>query len=452
MSAAPQPLERPVRVAWLWNGTLLGERMLTHAEPVVIGGDGPHAVPAPEGIGDDEALTLLTPTGNGHQVTPDPRLSGLVWLSGQRTDVRSLAAAPGYPRAAGVPLGARDYGIVQIGGLSVFFQPVRTLAGPLPKRIDRDSALLACLSLSVFVHVAALLFLFLVAANEFASTEDLEVDPELMKKFMVVQPPEEEKAAKSSSQALEEKGMRSRDEAAGKRAENDEGKVGNRDARAEKTEIAGAPADAVATKVRSLGLLGVLSGGQSSLSAALDAPSLDGLLGGLGSVSTSIGQGSGGLGLRGGGQGGGGQGKGVTYGAGDLGTAVGGGKGKGLGTGSGGGRGAREATLDMEAASAKVSGFLSREQINRVVQANRAAIKYCFESALQHEPRLSGKLEAAWRIDRSGAVSTVRVAKSTLNSPKVEGCVLRQIKRWQFPKPDGGEVDVVYPFIFRGNG
>jgi hypothetical protein len=450
MSAA-QPLERPMRVAWLWTGTLLGERLMTHAEPVVIGGDSPNAVPAPEGLG-DEGLTLLTPTGGGHQLTPDPRLSGLVYLSGQRTDVRALASAPGYPPAAGVPLGSRDFGIVQVGGLSVFFQTVRPLAGATPKKLARDAALIACLSLSVFVHVVALLFLFLVAAHELAVPQDMEVDPELLKKFMVVTPPEEDKQKNASAQALEEKGMRSRDEAAGKRAENEEGKLGNRDAHAQKTEIMGAPADAVATKVRSLGLLGVLAGGQSSLSAALDAPSLNGLLGGLGSVSNQIGQGSGGLGLRGSGNGGGGTGKGVVYGAGDLGTAVGGGKGKGLGTGSGGGRGAREAQLDLEPSGAKVSGFLSREQINRVVQANRAAIKYCFESALQHEPRLTGKLEAAWRIDRSGAVSTVRVAKSTLNSPKVEGCVLRQIKRWQFPKPDGGEVDVVYPFIFRGNG
>lgn len=450
--SALQPLERPMRVAWLWNGTLLGERLLTHAEPVVIGGDSPNAVPAPEGIGQGEALTLLTPTGSGHQLTPDARLSGLVYLSGQRTDVRALVAAPGYPPAAGVPLGARDFGIVQVGGLSVFFQPVRAVAGPMPKKLDRDAALLACLSLSAFVHVVALLFLFLVAARELAVPTDMEVDPELLKQFMVVQPPEEPEQLKSSSQALEDKGMRSRDEAAGKRAEHQEGKLGNRDAHAQKTEVMGAPADAVATKVRSLGLLGVLSGGPSSLSAALDAPSINGLLGGLGSVSNQVGQGSGGLGLRGNGNGGGGNGKGVVYGAGDLGTAVGGGKGKGLGTGSGGGRGAREAQLDMGASGAKVSGFLSREQINRVVQANRAAIKYCFESALQHEPHLSGKLEAAWRIDRSGAVSTVRVAKSTLGSPKVEGCVLRQIKRWQFPKPDGGEVDVVYPFIFRGNG
>lgn len=448
--SAPRPLERPLRVAWLWNGALLGERMLTHAEKVVIGGDDPSALPAPEGIGD--GLSLLTPTADGHQLTPDPRLSGLVWLSGQRTDVRSLVAAPGYPKAAGVPLGARDYGIVQVGGLSVFFQPVRAVQGAPPKRFDRDAALLACLALSIFVHVVGLLFLLLVAARELAVPQDLEVDPELLRKFMVVQPPEEPPASASSSRALEDKGMRARDEAAGKKAANDAGKLGNRDARADQTQIAGAPADAVATKVRGLGLLGVLAGGQGSLAATLDAPALDGLLGGLGSVSHQTGRGSGGLGLRGGGQGGGGTGKGVVYGAGELGTAVGGGKGKGLGAGAGGGRGAREAKLELESSAAKISGFLSREQINRVVQANRAAIKYCYESALQHEPKLSGAINVAWRIDRGGAVASVRVAKSTMNSAKVEGCVLRQIKRWQFPKPDGGEVDVVYPFLFGGGG
>ena len=213
-----QRLERPMRVSWLWNGTLLGERLMTHAEPVVIGGDSPNALPAPEGIGDGEGLPLLTPTASGHQLTPDPRLSGLVYLSGQRTDLRALASAPGYPPAAGVPLGARDFGLVQVGGLSVFFQPVRAVAGPMPKKLDRDAALIACLSLSIFVHVAALLFLFLVAAYELAVPTDMEVDPELLKKFMVVPPAEEEQAKNAASQALEDKGMRSRDEAAGKRA------------------------------------------------------------------------------------------------------------------------------------------------------------------------------------------------------------------------------------------
>jgi TonB family protein len=156
--------------------------------------------------------------------------------------------------------------------------------------------------------------------------------------------------------------------------------------------------------------------------------------------------------LRGGGLGGGGTGKGVMFGAGELGTGVAGGK--GLGKGGEGlgnkGRATREAELALDGAGAHVSGFLSREQINRVVQANRAAIKYCFESALQQNPRLQGAVHAHWRIDRQGNVATARVAKSTLGDAKVEGCILRQIKRWKFPEPDGGEVEVTYPFLLRG--
>jgi hypothetical protein len=56
-----------------------------------------------------------------------------------------------------------------------------------------------------------------------------------------------------------------------------------------------------------------------------------------------------------------------------------------------------------------------------------------------------------WRIDLQGKVTTVRVAKTTLNNARVEGCMARQIKRWVFPKPDGGEVDVTYPFLLRGS-
>jgi hypothetical protein len=55
-----------------------------------------------------------------------------------------------------------------------------------------------------------------------------------------------------------------------------------------------------------------------------------------------------------------------------------------------------------------------------------------------------------WRIDLNGRVTVVKVAKTTLSNARVEGCMSRQIKRWVFPKPDGGEVDVLYPFLLRG--
>jgi hypothetical protein len=172
-------------------------------------------------------------------------------------------------------------------------------------------------------------------------------------------------------------------------------------------------------------------------------------------MQTVVGRGSGGFGLRGSGVGGGGTGKGSLFGAGELGTGVGAGSGNGRGRGAGGvglpGPKAKEAQLALDNAGAKVHGFLSKEQIDRVVRANQAAIKYCFEAEMQHQPKLEGAVHMNWRIDLQGQVTVVKVAKSTLNNARVEGCMARQIKRWVFPKPDGGEVDVIYPFLLRGS-
>jgi hypothetical protein len=421
--------------------------MLSEPADVVLG-DGKDALfPLPEGASEQDSITLLEPDAGGYRVKPVPRMGGYVSIDGMPLAARGMREA--------VALRAGDYGLVTFGSATVFFQQVRPVAGEAPRKSFRDGALIACLGLSIFAHVVALVFLFLVAAKELAPASPLELDSELVRKFLVTPPPEEllSPAARKAAKEEEARGVRDREEASGAKAKGEQGKVGRKDSTRPKTEIAGAPADAVAAQVRGLGLLGVLSGGKSNaMASALDTPSLDSLLGGLGAAQTVIGHGSGGMSTRGSGSGGGGKSNGVLFGAGELGTAVAGGKGKGRGAGDGslgGGRGAHEAQLSLGGDGARVSGFLSKAQIERVVQANRAAIKYCFETALQRKPKLQGAVNAQWRIDRKGNVASTRIAKSTLGDPGVEGCILRQIARWKFPEPDGGEVDVVYPFLFR---
>jgi TonB family protein len=116
------------------------------------------------------------------------------------------------------------------------------------------------------------------------------------------------------------------------------------------------------------------------------------------------------------------------------------------------GRPAREVRVSVQQGNPSVSGYLSAEQINRVVRANAAAIRYCYEVEVQRQPNLRGRVEIAWRINLQGAVTTSRVASSTLRNPGVEGCIVRQVRRWRFPQPDGGEVNVTYPFIFGVSG
>jgi hypothetical protein len=441
---------RPLRVAVLWNGSLHADELLTEPRPVILGG--PKAMFAlPAGLVPGDTLGLLVPAGLGYAFVPNDCLGGFVWLAGERRSVRELREP--------TRLGPDDYGVVTVGGLAVFFQHVRPVEQALPTRLSREPALLASLGLSVFVHVGALLFLFLIAAKEFAPTGTLELDTELVKRFLVVPPPEDEPLLRRRKSGTETKdpGLRDRDEQGGKKQEHAEGRVGRKDATRKDTLIAGEPKDVVASKVRGLGLLGVLSGGgpSNALSNALDTPALDKMLGGLGSVQTVTGRGSGGFVLRGSGNGGGGTGKGTLFGAGDLGTGVAAGSGSGKGKGSGGvglpGPKAHEAQLSLDNSGAHVNGFLSKEQIDRVVRANQAAIKYCFEVEMQREPKLAGAVSMNWRIDLAGHVTVVRVAKSTLGNARVEGCMVRQIKRWSFPKPDGGEVEVTYPFLLRGS-
>ncbi|MBW1811051.1 MAG: TonB family protein, partial [Deltaproteobacteria bacterium] len=100
----------------------------------------------------------------------------------------------------------------------------------------------------------------------------------------------------------------------------------------------------------------------------------------------------------------------------------------------------------------KVVGKLSREAIRKVIRKHIKQIQYCYEKELLKKPNLSGKFVVQFTIGVNGKVSKVKIKSSTLNSPQVEACVARSIKRWVFPKPKGGSVKVTYPFIFNSKG
>ncbi|MFW6050288.1 MAG: AgmX/PglI C-terminal domain-containing protein [Myxococcota bacterium] len=445
--------ERRLRLLLLWHEEVVDERELPEPGPVVLG-DGAEAVfPLPEGAGPGGNVTVLEPHGEGYQLRPVPGAGGAVWLSGHRREMGELASV-----GAAVPLGPSDYGVVSFGPVSLFFQHVRAQK-ELPRQPWAVSAsLVASMGLAAFVALGCLVFSFWDLERQLEE-DPLELPPDLVAKYMVVPPPEETAAAQQESGTeTEDPGLRGREETGGKRHEGDEGRVGREDAAQEDTEIAGEVSDAVAAKVRGRGLLGALTGGGegNAIAEALDVPSVGDILGGMNVRHTTMGRGSGGAGLRGAGEGGGGEGPGSLFGAGDLGTGIGAGKGGGVGRGKGGagapGRKAREVKVSVSQGAPQVSGYLSREQILRVVRANQAAIKYCYEVQLQRQPNLRGKVGVFWRIGLSGNVETARIASSTLRDSGVEGCILRQVRRWRFPKPDGGTVKVTFPFLFGVGG
>jgi hypothetical protein len=44
------------------------------------------------------------------------------------------------------------------------------------------------------------------------------------------------------------------------------------------------------------------------------------------------------------------------------------------------------------------------------------------------------------------------VAKTAMNNDAVEGCLVRTLKGWQFPKADADTIVQSFPFFFKGTG
>ena len=96
-----------------------------------------------------------------------------------------------------------------------------------------------------------------------------------------------------------------------------------------------------------------------------------------------------------------------------------------------------------------MNGFLSREQIERVVRRHQRGIRYCYERQLGDDPTLAGRVSVNWTIDLDGRVSSSSITENTMGDRTVESCILREVGRMRFDQPDGGMVVVTYPFTFR---
>ncbi len=439
--------QRQLRVALLWNGAVHAESLLRVPTPILIGPDfGAHFLVPESALA--ENTTLLEPAGAGYRVKLKPGMGGAIWMGGARTDVSTLSGD--------VTLGPDDYGIVTFGTLALFFQHVRAAQAPRTG-FGIEGSIAASQALSVFTHVAIAVLLML-ALNEADRADPLELPTDLVRRFMITPPPESIVPPPTSGGTdTNDPGINDREEAGGTADEGEEGRVGREDSERERTEMEGPVNGGAAARVASMGLLGALNGADGNpLAAALDGPSIGDLIGGLGSDSTVFGRGSGGTGLRGSGSGGGGTGPGTLFGGGGVGTGVGVGGGRGGGRGSGGpgapGRGRGEVSVRVATETPRVSGYLSPEQVMRVVRANMAAVRYCYENELARQPSLRGRIVIAWRVNREGRVASPRVGSSTMGNARVEGCIVRQVRNWRFPEPDGGEVDISFPFVFGATG
>lgn len=93
---------------------------------------------------------------------------------------------------------------------------------------------------------------------------------------------------------------------------------------------------------------------------------------------------------------------------------------------------------------------LSREEIERVMIANREDTELCFETILAKEEKAEGKLYISFEIEADGKVANARynTERSTYKNEKLADCFVQKAKSWRFPVLRTDELlEINYPLV-----
>jgi len=93
------------------------------------------------------------------------------------------------------------------------------------------------------------------------------------------------------------------------------------------------------------------------------------------------------------------------------------------------------ATVELKEISA--TGGFTRETLEKVIKQQIPSIEGCYQKALEKKARLQGEVTLRLIIDSKGRVAKVSLVSSRLNDKRLENCMMKKIKEWNFPKSEG---------------
>ncbi|MHB1843821.1 MAG: AgmX/PglI C-terminal domain-containing protein [Deltaproteobacteria bacterium] len=431
----PTNADRHLEVALLWGDTVIDVRSFPPGQSIKIGpGDQSDFRVYSDSLGESFELAAA-----GGAVRVPPGAKALVRRDGKESSA-----------AGELSLGLSDRCLITLETTNLilrWIRPAKRLETGLFESVDFYFT--KVLSVAFMIHLVLLIGFWITPTQNELLSEDLFKNPSAFAK-LIIKPPEKEKKKKFDLSGVKE----------GAKAKGKEGKFGKKEAKKEDAAPSkkGAPIvnahkrEEDRTKIMKAGLLGAL-GGASGAESNIFGPGglgtgINNALGGLkGGAGMGDAHGVGGLGSRGTGPGGGG----TALGIGGLGT-----KGNGHGRGGYGsidlgGRGKGDTRIVPGRTT--VVGSLSKDIIAKIIRRHWNEIKYCYETELNKNPNLYGKVSVAFTIDGAGSVSDANVNETTMNNSNVESCMLTRVRRWRFPEPKGGgQVFVTYPWVFKAAG
>ena len=429
----------------IWRGQIIGYRLLPRRRKVTVGPSKRATFVTPPLEGKSKYL-LLSPRRDGYVLHLASALKGDLTLGGVTTSVADVASRD-------VDIARGDKAKLIFGDGSDLRVEVRWVDPPeaISRPRVRDPQMV-----QITVGTAIVMGALAVVLNFMWEKEEpkppLALDAQRIAKIEAPEAIEFEK--KEVKKQKEEEAEKSTEkEGQTKRAKEKAGRIGRNDATPKDTIIPKGKEDILREKVQKVGILSIIGrdkapgSGLSKLFAQNN--DVEQAMAGMAGAKMVVGHGAGGLTTSGSGSGGGGTGYGHIYGAGNLDTGGRGTHGHGRGPKLAE-RGEHEVSVGLGTGGGDTDGSLSKEQINKVVRAHLAGVKYCYEKELQHKTSLSGGVDVFWVIQPDGTVSKANVKQSTMNDAAVEGCIVRQVKQWQFPKAPGQTIVGRYPFIFKG--
>jgi hypothetical protein len=107
-----------------------------------------------------------------------------------------------------------------------------------------------------------------------------------------------------------------------------------------------------------------------------------------------------------------------------------------------------EATPQTEEEMKKeAEASIDADGIRFVVKSHLSQVHACYERAFK-ESSPGGRVEIGFAITPQGAATRVRTETNTTGSDSLASCLEARVKSWQFPKPVGGDYELIYPFVF----
>ncbi len=438
-SAAARGQPKILRACVVQGGKVIEEQRLRRREPLTVGTGGRNTFVIADGALPRTHQLFAVKAGQYYLVLTEA-MRGRVSVDNRPVDF-SLLKSQGQLKKQGdfyfLPLTEQHRGKVIIGETTIIFQFVAPPPAPVKPQLppaargtlkDRVDWPFAATFLAVVAFEAPVIAYVALAAPEVRAVTLEDIDERWAKLIvpeLALEQKVEPEKAKGKGDAGETKNQK-------KAQKGKSDGVGDAKAKAARTAE-------IKKAVSGRGMLAVLSTmGEGTGGAVADVFGDGGLGGDLDSAFSGI------------------SGVGVAAGSGDR-TTRGSGDGEaatieGLAT-AGGGQvglgGKRETRLGSVAAEApEVDGKLDSDAIAKVVRSRMRMVQDCYERELKRDPSLAGKIEIEFTIDDEGRVVDAVISSNKMGSDAVGECIVSRLRRWRFPKPDGGSVTVNFPFIF----